>query len=118
MSDERPLPAEADPERYGETLLYDHGKFVTTLSLIVLGGVLTLTQASGHGELDRYNIGLILGSVSVGGVIAFGTASALVDARARQKAPSRRLPFYLKGAMTLIGVRLGVFLVMWSEALS
>ena len=119
MSDEETkLPLDADPERYGESLLYDYAKFVTTMALLVLGGVLTLTQAAAAGELPAYNVGLILGSVSIGGVLALSTANALVDARSRQKAPSRWLSLNLKAAMAFIGIGLGVFLYMWWETLS
>ena len=117
MSDDE-LPLEADPERYGESLLYDYAKFVTTLALLVLGGVLTLTQAAADGEIEPYNVGLILGSVSIGGVVALSTANALVDARSRHRQPSRWLPLYLKAAMAFIGIGLGAFLYMWWETLS
>ena len=36
----------ADGDRYGETLLYDFAKFLTTLSLLLLGGMLTLSTAA------------------------------------------------------------------------
>jgi hypothetical protein len=118
MSDEETkLPIEVDPQRYGETLLYDYSKFVTTLSLIALGGVLTLTQAAGPGELKPYNIGLVLGSIMIGGVLALSTANALVDARSSGKEPSKWLPGLIKASMAFIGIGLGAFLYMWWDAL-
>ena len=118
--DDGKLPAEAarhDPQRYGESLLYDYSKFVTTLSLIALGGVLTLTQAAEPGELKPFNVGVVLGSISIGGIMALSTANALVNARASNKEPSRWLPFNLKAAMMFVGIGLGAFLYMWWDAL-
>ena len=116
--DETKLPTEVDPGRYGETLLYDFSKFLTTLSLLALGGVLTLTQAAEPGELKPYNIGLVLGFISLGGIFSLSTANFLVEARTTDKEPSRWLPLYLKLGMILIGIGLGAFLYLWWQALA
>ena len=41
----------APAQHYGETLLYDLAKFLTTLSLLAIGGILSLTQAAARGAV-------------------------------------------------------------------
>ncbi|HZB69443.1 MAG TPA: hypothetical protein VE403_03670 [Sphingomicrobium sp.] len=113
IEEESKLPVETPHARYGEGLLYDYAKFMSTLALLALGGVLSLTQAAGASDLPRWKIGLIIGAISVGGVFALATANALVDARATGREPSKRLPLQIKVAMAAIAVGLGAFLQMW-----
>ena len=119
IDEEGRLPVEAKPssDLYGEGLLYDHSKFVTTLALFSLGGVVTLTQTADAVDLKLWKLGLIIGSISAGGVLALATASGVVDARAAGKEPSRRLPLQLKIALSLIVLGLGAFLQMWWQIL-
>lgn len=119
IEEDRPVPVEATSEvaRYGESLLYDFSKFMTTLSLIALGGVLTLTQASGDGELKPFNLGLVIGAIAGGGVFALSTANALVDARAAGRTPSPRLHYQIKVSMALIAIGVGAFLNLWWDTL-
>ena len=119
IDEESRLPVETKPgtELYGEGLLYDFSKFVTTLSLIALGGVLTLTQAADVDHLATWKLVLIIGSISIGGILALTTANGVVDARAADKPPSRRLSFQLKTAMLSIALGLGAFLETWLQIL-
>jgi hypothetical protein len=119
IDEESRLPVEAKPgtNLYGEGLLYDYSKFVTTLALLSLGGVVTLTQAGDADDLKLWKLGLVIGAISAGGVLALTTASGVVDARAAGKEPSRRLPLQLKIALGLIALGLGAFLQMWWQIL-
>jgi hypothetical protein len=117
IEDEGKLPSEAPPDRYGEALLYDFAKFLTTLSLLALGGVLTLTQADPNGDIKKFNILLALGAIALAGTMAVSIASALADARSNGKEPSRRLPLYLKTSMALLGIGVGAVLQMWWDTL-
>ena len=115
IEEDRPVPAEtpAEQARYGESLLYDYAKFTTTLSLIALGGVLTLTQASDEGELKPFNLALVIGAIASAGVLALTTANSVVDARANGRAPSPRLAYQIKASMALMGIGVGAFLHLW-----
>ena len=119
IEEDRPVPVDTsgDLARYGESLLYDYSKFMTTLSLIALGGVLSLTQASGDGELKPFNLGLAIGSIAAGGVFAISTADALVNARSAGETPSPRLRYQIKASMALIAIGVGVFLKLWWDTL-
>jgi len=108
----------APADRYGESLLYDFAKFLISLSLLVLGAMLTLSQAARDGDLKLFNIILVLGALALAAVTAFMVANALVDARSRSKEPSPRLPTYLKIATALLGIGIGGFLKLWVDTLS
>jgi len=48
--------AHASPDSFGETLLYDFAKFQTTLSILTLGGVLTISQAADPTDVKPGNV--------------------------------------------------------------
>ena len=108
----------AGQDRYGETLLYDFAKFITTLSLLLLGGMLTLSAAARQGDLKLFNLMFVTIAIAIAGMTAFITANALVDARATGREPSPALPKLMKFATGVIGVGLGGFLMMWLDSLS
>ena len=104
--------------RYGESLHYDLAKFLTTLSLITVGGILSLTEAAAEGVYRPSWLLLVLASVALGGVLSFGVAFSLADARSANREPSRWLPLALQGATTLFGLGTGGFVWMWWSALT
>ncbi|MBN2971363.1 hypothetical protein JW805_04950 [Roseomonas aeriglobus] len=108
---------QADDVRYGETLLYDYAKFVTTLSLIVLGAVLTLSSTTGGKTLRTDMLILVVAAVSAGGTTALSVANAIIDARVAGRAPSRHLRKAMKLGMGLLGLGVGGFIVIWMELL-
>ena len=119
MNDEEMIDpkAEAPPGRFTDTLLYDFAKFLTTLSLLALGGVLSLTQAAEPGEFKPFNIGLVLGTISLGGILSLAALHMLVDAQTGGKPRSKWPRRYVKAAMALIAIGLGAFLRVWWQAL-
>ena len=108
----------AESDRYGETMLYDFAKFLTTLSLLVLGGMLTLSAAAREGDLKLFNLVFVTVAIALAGMTSFITANSLVDARATGREPSPSLPRLMKLATGLIGIGLGGFLAMWLDSLS
>ena len=108
----------AEGDRYGETLLYDFAKFLTTLSILVLGGMLTLSAAARQGDLKLFNLIFVTVAIALAGMTAFITANSLVDARATGREPNEILPKLMKFATGLLGVGLGGFLAMWLDSLS
>lgn len=108
----------AGSEHYGESLLYDFAKFLTTLSLLILGGMLTLSGTASAGDLKFFNIVFVSGAIALAGILAFSIANALVTARAVGTEPPSYLTKLLKGAMGLIGLGTGGFLMMWLDALA
>ena len=119
MSDEIVDPkSAAHDDRYGETLLYDFAKFLTTLSLLALGGVVTITDAADRTDVKLFNILFVLGAIAIAGIISMLTANAVVDARAAGKEPEPYLRTMMKAAMGFLGVGTGGFLMIWVDKLA
>jgi hypothetical protein len=110
--------AVAPPDAYGETLLYDYAKHLTTLSLLAIGGVLTVTQTADRGDVKPPVIAIVLGALALAGILAFSTANGLVAARSTGKVPPPGLPTLLKAATGFLGMGTGGFLMMWWDSLS
>ena len=108
----------APAQHYGETLLYDLAKFLTTLSLLAIGGILSLTQAAARGLYQPNFVLLVLGAIALAGVMAFGTAFSLAEARAKHRDPHARLSLLLQAATSLLGLGTGGFVWMWWTTLA
>ena len=102
---------------YGETLLYDFAKMLTSLSLLVLGGVLTLAGSQQAADIPIFSLVLTSGSVAMAGMLGLSTAFGIVEARAKNREPSGYLPMLIKGANFLLGVGVGGFMVIWLGSL-
>src|SRR5690349_2802991 len=115
MTDDSELvrPRHSADDRYGETLLYDFAKFLTTLALIALGGVLTLTQTVDRSDIKLFNIILVIVSLALAGVLAMTTANSLAYARAAGQEPHPKLPSVIKASMALLGIGTGAFIGIW-----
>jgi hypothetical protein len=108
----------AEPKHYGETLLYDFAKFITTLSLLALGAMLTISQAARAGDVKIPIILFVSAAIGFAGVLSFLTAAGLAEARATGRDPDPRLPKYLKLAIGLLALGIGGFMMMWVDSLS
>jgi len=111
-------PRHLVPEiHYGETLIYDLAKFLTTLALLATGGVLTLTQTAPKGAYPAIFLLLALGAIAFAGVLAFGVAFSLAEVRWGGREPSRRLSLLIQAATSLLGLGTGAFVWMWWNTL-
>ncbi len=120
MSDEETSvdpKAHATADTYGETLLYDFSKFLTTLALLILGAVLTLLKEGTRGEIKPVLVALMIGSISVAAILSISVAHNLAQARSSGDTPVRHLPLYLKGSFTLLSFGTGVFIFIWWKTL-
>ena len=107
----------APDNHYGETLLYDFAKTLTSLSLFVLGGVLTLGGTQQATDIPLFALVLVSGSIAMAGMLALSTVFAIVEARAKNREPSTRLLVLIKVANFLLGVGLGGFMIIWLDSL-
>jgi hypothetical protein len=112
-------PRHLMPEgHYGETLIYDLAKFLTTLALLATGGVLTLTQTAPKGVYAPIFLLLALGAIASAGALAFGVAFSLAEVRWSGREPSRRLSILIQAATSLLGLGTGGFVWMWWNTLT
>jgi hypothetical protein len=115
--DDEDSQAKPDIGSDGELLLYDYLKWVTTLSLLTLGGVLSLSQASDI-ELEHFEIGMVLIPICLAGITALSGVDSIVRARAGG-APRKYRPItYMRVAMAGLGIGTGAFLSMFWDALT
>ena len=111
MEDDQP------PGSGREAMLYDWFKHLTTLSLITLGGVLSLTQ-SADADVKTSSLIIIVLFVAGAGVVAFTAAEQLIRAvSAGEPVPAavRRLQAV---APALLGMGVGAFLYAFIKALA
>ena len=115
----RAAPRHPVPERHhGETLIYDLAKFLTTLSLLSTGGVLTLTQTAPKGAYPPIFLLLALAAVVFSGVLAFAVTFSLAEARWKGREPSPHLSHLIHAATSLLGLGTGGFVWMWWTTLT
>lgn len=93
---------------------YDYFKHMTTLSLVTIGGVLGLLKGDGP-TLKPLAVGLIIGTIAAGGVVAMAALSALAQVGLRggaeHVAKVRKMLPWMQGAATfLVMLGLGMFL--------
>jgi hypothetical protein len=103
--------------QYGEVLLYDFAKTLTSLSLIVLGGVLTLGGTQRAEEIPRVPLIVVLVSIALAGLFALTTTFGIVEARTKDRQPPAYLFKLIKAANFMLGVGLGGFMFIWVETL-
>jgi len=112
-----PKPGD-DGGAYGEGLLYDFSKFLTTLAILALGGVLTLTQTADHDDIKTTNIVIAVVAIALAGTLALTTANSIAYARGSGQILPGNLHRYVLAAMGLLGTGVGSFLYMWLDSLA
>ena len=116
--DDRPIgPNDEDP-RYGEGLLYDLAKFLTTLSLLALGGVLTIADTADTNDIPLFNIAMITIALSLAAVLSVATASSIAIGRWSGVENKSNFSRFVQATIALLGVGLGMFFFMWIDKLN
>jgi hypothetical protein len=96
--------------------LYDYFKYLTSLALLTLGGVLTLSESASD-KFSKYALTAVLILVAASGVLAFSGASEIVRAKSTGTG-HRHLELMRKAAPALLGAGIGVFLYIFRKKLS
>ena len=99
-----------------DALLYDWFKHLTSLSLLTLGGVLSLSQIAKGDPFYKWGLlGSVL-AVGLAAVLAFSGASRIVRSRAANLPLPREVLAYEKGAEAALGLGVGAFLYIFVKA--
>jgi hypothetical protein len=107
----------ADTDHFEEAMQYDFAKFLTTLSLLVLGGMLTLSQTADKHIAKPPVIAFVAGAIAMAGVFAVSAASSLAKVGSfgtKQRTTPRTL---INCSIALLGIGAGGFLFMWWKTL-
>jgi hypothetical protein len=107
----------APSEQYAEALVYDFAKFMTTLALLALGGVLSMSQGDALEGVKPFKLTIIIGSISIGGIAALSVPVSIATSRLKGKEPTRWLGWNLAIAVGSISLGLGAFLQMFIDAI-
>jgi hypothetical protein len=110
---ETPKPGQRD----GELLVYDFFKYLTSLVLLTLGGMLIVMKDFDPADVKPQMVIVAIIVISSAGVLAFSGAAEIVRARYAGTPPHRSLPFLRAAAPALLAMGLGLFLAMFVDSL-
>ena len=102
----------ADEAHFDEALLYDFAKFMTTLALLALGGMLTLIQTAGTHVAKKPVLAFVGGSIALAGICAVNAAMKLAKVGAPRRKGLSAQTLLLVG-VGLLGMGTGGFLFLW-----
>ncbi len=94
-------------------LEYDYLKHLSTLSLVTLGGVLTLTQDKA--TISSGNVILVVVMIALAGTSALAGIDMIISAKSKGKALGWTYRFTRLLAMAAFGLGVGVFLNMFLD---
>ena len=118
IEDDKVERGEQPPEQYGESLIYDFAKFLTTLAILALGGVLTIAETADRADIKTFNIVMISVALAAAAAIAAITASVIAIGRFTGEELPPRLERWILAAVALLGMGLGMFVYMWIDKLN
>ena len=107
----------ADGGHFDEAMQYDFAKFLTTLALLVLGGILTISQTADQHIAKPPVIAFVAGTIALAGVFAVSAASSLAKVGSfgtRRRMSARTL---INVSIALLGMGAGGFLFLWWKTL-
>ena len=109
----------ADEEHFDEALLYDFAKFLTTLALLALGGVLTVTQTADKAIAKPPVVAVVVGFIALSGICSVSAAGKIAKVSLRTRAAMERFTarHYLMAAVMFLGMGAGGFLTLWWKTL-
>jgi hypothetical protein len=111
-----PTLAPVDPAHSPDLLLYDLSKYLLTLCLLVLGGVLTVTGTADE-TAPPATLLVIIASLAISGFLSISCISTIVKARYALR-PAPRYVRTINGlALAFLGAGVGAFLVIWVNQL-
>jgi hypothetical protein len=111
MSDDR--PSSSDPAHHTELLLFDYFKHVTTLSLVALGGVLTITQDVE--QIGQRALLVVVVLISLGGGTALSGLDAITKARLKNLPLPASIKWYRLVSATAFALGLGAYLALFMD---
>jgi hypothetical protein len=113
IDEERPL---ADGGN-NDALLYDWFKHLTTMSLLTLGGILSLSESADDGEIKTPILAGIVIVVATAGVLSFSGAAQLIKAKAEGEPLPKQVQMLQKSAPVILSAGVGAFLYLFMHTM-
>ena len=114
IDSESPIP-EGSKSR-ATLLLYDWFKHMTTLSLVTLGGLLSILQA-GKADVRPGFLEAIIVLIAIGGIIGFDGQSRILKAELANRPLPNMLKWFRSLAVWSYGLGVGLFLSLFVESI-
>jgi hypothetical protein len=102
---------------FEQALLYDFAKFLTTMALLMLGGVLTVTQTADKAIAKPPVVAMVMGFIAIAGVCAISAAGKLAKVNVGRDHPKFTPRNTLVAAIAFLGMGAGGFLTIWWKTL-
>jgi len=99
-----------------EELLYDYFKHMTSLSLVSLGGVLTISQIPDAAP-KPFSLGIVVVMLALTGLSGFAGMDEIVKSRFDGKDVTKRIRLYRRLCPATLSIGLGAFLAMFFNAI-
>ena len=113
IEDEEQVPS----DQHRESLLYDYLKHLASLSLITLGGILTISQMDATNDISAGNLATAIVLVGAGGGLAFACSTELAAGRYAGKPLSRTFNWSRRIAPGFFVVGIGYALAMFVDVM-
>lgn len=97
----------------GIALLYDHSKHLLSLSLLGIGGIMTLTQSSVGERIEDIITAMLIMLFAGSGLCSLSVAAAILRAARSNEMPGKSAWMLNQGAMGLLGAGVAVFFISW-----
>lgn len=95
-----------------ENLSYDYFKNLTSLSVVTLGGVLTLSEKVFSEQIETWQMLVASGLIAAAGIVALQCQADIVQVSRGKKAPTTWLRYGHRAAPALFGGGIGAFIVL------
>ena len=99
-----------------ENLSYDYFKNLTSLSVLTLGGVLTLSEKVFAEQIDVWQMLVASGLIAAGGIVALQCQADIVQVSRGKKAPTAWLRYGHRVAPALLGGGIGAFMAILASS--
>ena len=107
----------AEDGQFGEAMLYDFAKFLTTLALLMLGGVLTVTQTADRAVAKPPVVAMVVLFIALAGICAISAAGKIAKLQIGQGTERITARHALVAAIFFLGMGSGGFLTLWWKTL-
>ena len=106
-----------EPANDKEILLYDYSKHLLSLTLLGIGGIISIAQSPQGQKIPGMIVSLLIGFLAISGSFSLSCTAAILRARQHDKPVSRAAWLYSRSAMLFLGIGVGGFLTIWIKVL-